>query len=1003
MANINDVLINIQDLTNKNLKILEALNDSFYTTREHISLELNNSTYTLPSFISLENKINTLSDNFYNLINAPKTGEAAFVFDSGTQKIQMKSFTNTPLPLDTPTLGELFEVEQNDVLKDFLTPMPYVKWDISSLPADIKYINVKKLIPKNDILRNRISSLTDITYGNVYKTLADMTEDTDYVVYDTLVRCPLKNGIADGEYTIASVSDKTINTNLDEFYTIKLNENLTYKIKNGTIQKDMKVGDKLVTVDDKTGFEIIELSKEKKELYVQVLGGAYYDLTVYDPVTNLDSSKLRILQETTELSDSYLKIPLEEDSMIVVFVAPVNELNVQAPWSNGLIINTDNLSTTYNDVQYRFRDFYNIFVNNIGDTLMEVSAMMSNYLNNYTKAEWDNISSMKPTIDPDCLKIVPVSTHFATSEPVEKIRKLYQQINDVKQQISAQVAKVAALNQKAASTTYSASSGISQLTQANIASANTELTNLRNTECALEMELSTTANSITSPIEEDKYRIRGYFDYDSFQSTNSSPDIVKIELQYRYRTTGQYADRSLSLNNGKFIYSEWISMDSPYRKKLADNDGFRMVYELEPNNNLNDEPSWNQIDIPISQGEYVEMKLRVLYDLGRPFVEAWSDWSDTIEYTFPAGFVFQKSINSIIKENNEANYQNMINNTLSANGITNHVSNQVPSDGSGIVYYHQPDNIASGFRNESTNQVISLRDKLFDMTNKINELETLVLGLETPIEVSIAQGANEYLISPYNNNTIIVPNYDNNPNQYDDKWRFVQYILRIKNISQSPVRLYSLFRGPSGSELIDTNIGSIGDINDYIYAEDTLQLSPKLIVADEIQEQVRNQVLYFRVRDAYDHTLYYGEGNQLNANNKLCGNRGDDNANDGYIHYISAAAPTEAGAMLYPVLKNISDISIPANSTQNYYKLNIGESLEIPLTFDYYLTSGSDGLNKIEKTIAIDLKYSLYQDTVNYKILFKATKQVQSAELIQDAITADTITYNSVIGGNTSK
>ena len=333
MATIHEVLAEIQDLTNQNLKILTALNDSFYTSKEHISLELNNNTYVLPSFLSLENKINTLSDDFYNLVNAPKTGEAAFVFDGTTQKIQMKGFSNTPLPLSVDADLRNFYIEKNDVLKDFLTPLPYVKWNISSLPMDINKVNVKKIIPKNSTLRSTIQGLTDPTYGNVYKTLANYVEDVDYIMYDTVMQVPLIDGTATGTYTIAEVSDKRIDQYLDEWYTIRFNEDLTYTIKNGTIQKDFKVGDRLVTFDDKSCFEITSLARERRTVEVKALGGAYYDLTVYDS-SDLDTAKMRILLQNDEITDKYLKVPLEEDDYVCIFLAPINELSVQAPWSD---------------------------------------------------------------------------------------------------------------------------------------------------------------------------------------------------------------------------------------------------------------------------------------------------------------------------------------------------------------------------------------------------------------------------------------------------------------------------------------------------------------------------------------------------------------------------------------------------------------------------------------------------------------------------------------------
>jgi len=1023
MATIHEVLAEIQDLTNQNLKILEALNDSFYTSREHVSVEINNNTYTLPSFLALENKVNTLSDNFYNLVNAPKTGEAAFVFDGATQRIQMKGFSNTPLPLNVSAEDGKFYVEKNDVLKDFLTPLPYIKWNITELPIDIKHVNVRKVIPKNSGLRNLISNLVDPTYGNVYKTLVNYVEDEDYVMYDTVMDVPIIDGIADGTYTIAEVSDKIIDQNLEEYYTIRFNEDLTYKIKNGTIQKDFKLGDVLVTYDDKSSFEIIGLSKERRTVEVKVKGGAYYDLTVWD-VADLDSSKMRILQQQEEVTDHYLKVPLEEDDYVCIFLAPINELNIQAPWSKALRVDTSNLVGEFNDNNYKYQDFYKLFVNNIGDTLLEVSSMMSNYINNYTNAEYTSLVNMTPALDPNCFKIIEINTHIANSEPVAKIRKLYQQISDTKQKVSAQVAKISSLNEQMASTTYATNSAVSNMINNNLAAANRELTNLRNTECALQLELSSTANSSDTPIQNAKYHIRGYYDYESFQDSNNTPEIVKIEVQYRYRSSGQYTDRSLILNDGKFIYSEWKSMESPYRKKIGYHDGVMMRYEWSPNNDMNDEPSFNQIDIPIKQGEYVEMKIRVLYDLGRPFVEVWSNWSDVLDYTFPADFVFQKDVATIIQENMQENFKNQITNTLDSNGITRHVSNQVPSDGSGITYFHQPDNIASGFRTESDNKIISLRDKLFEMTNKIAELDALVNGIESPLTVTIQNGQSEIEVFSSSDNSIIVPSYNANENYLNDagtsKYRLAQFIIKIANTSKYPVRLYSLFRGPAATDLLPTTRG-LGEVSDYLSVDsNNTAITPFIWVnsggssstSGEPSIQKMNQIVYFRILDAYDGiTTFYSadapqattiRGNKIYNYNTFINGTYTIGANGSmkYMKYDDNDPVDDIGAFCYPIVNTINDISIPVTDSHvNFFRLDIGESIMIPINFEYYLKS-TDGSNSIQKTISFDIKHSLYQPAENYKVTFKANYGLVAREILQNAITENTLAasaeYHSV-------
>ena len=58
MATVTDYLIKLQDLTQQNLDILKAINESFLTNKAHLSTTISGVTYSMPSFLALENKIN---------------------------------------------------------------------------------------------------------------------------------------------------------------------------------------------------------------------------------------------------------------------------------------------------------------------------------------------------------------------------------------------------------------------------------------------------------------------------------------------------------------------------------------------------------------------------------------------------------------------------------------------------------------------------------------------------------------------------------------------------------------------------------------------------------------------------------------------------------------------------------------------------------------------------------------------------------------------------------
>ena len=54
MASVTNCLDQIQELTRKNLEILQTLNDSFFTKQNHLAVNIGENQYVIPSFISCQ-------------------------------------------------------------------------------------------------------------------------------------------------------------------------------------------------------------------------------------------------------------------------------------------------------------------------------------------------------------------------------------------------------------------------------------------------------------------------------------------------------------------------------------------------------------------------------------------------------------------------------------------------------------------------------------------------------------------------------------------------------------------------------------------------------------------------------------------------------------------------------------------------------------------------------------------------------------------------------------
>jgi hypothetical protein len=148
-----------------------------------LTANVDNNTYVIPSFISLENKINSLTENFNNLVYAPKTGEATFNFDGGSQTIELKGFSCTPesLLLNKP---ENFEVENNQIFIEFDILATLSQREVKSLPiikslqeGEDKKVNTSAIsvyaCNKGDTLWD-ISKRLGVSEDDVLKTNKDL-------------------------------------------------------------------------------------------------------------------------------------------------------------------------------------------------------------------------------------------------------------------------------------------------------------------------------------------------------------------------------------------------------------------------------------------------------------------------------------------------------------------------------------------------------------------------------------------------------------------------------------------------------------------------------------------------------------------------------------------------------------------------------------------------------------------------------------------------------------
>ena len=453
MKSVTDYMIKLQELTQQNLDILSTINDSFFTKYDHLTVKVGENHYVIPSFLSLESKINSLQSNFDNLVRATDRGEAFFNMDGNSRAIEVRSYESAPNPISLNPIKE-FEYEQNNIFKDFVTPVPFINLNVHSIPNDISQVLVKKVIPLAYELKNifkkylyvepsgdptsgRYESSVQYSYKDLHKVLEGYNKNIDYIEYDSTINLPIRKNIGNATYVVESIINDWIDENLINYMTIKLrsnlddpiySNNLKYKLFDETIEVPLKIGDQLVTYEGNAKMEITDIQTNENIITIKILHGEFLNLIASPADDNTstisDLSKIRFYSPISFDGDKYVKVPLEEDQYIFVSISPLNSrMNVQAPWGTGLVIDTYSLMNG----EQNFQTYYNENVRNIGDILFEMTSIMSNTLSSRTIEEYKSMTELKPVIDKNNLIVVQINSHLNDSESVKNLRNLYTQ------------------------------------------------------------------------------------------------------------------------------------------------------------------------------------------------------------------------------------------------------------------------------------------------------------------------------------------------------------------------------------------------------------------------------------------------------------------------------------------------------------------------------------------------------------------------------------------------
>ena len=820
---IKEYYIQLKQIADNAVTLLNGINSSFTSYSPEVNIQLVNSdntvqTIKIPSFLYLENKIEELETSMNLLFNLPKSGEAWFTKEANMFKLNMvQSNVAPPVPVINYDVNSGFNIKDNNFFKDLVSPKTYLKCDISNLQNNIQQILVKKIILHNKSLIDDIFADTSLTSYNDFKEkLYLMSEGVDYSEYDSKIDVPIKEVKYESRFEILDIPQDTENPTPDEdsnslVYTLRLNTLYYYDVNDHSIAYKLKVGDCLTLQNNYNIYKVLELNEyvsydneNNKEFIVklQEVNGHM----ILDTINSNSDMWLTLYTDPTEVLNKYVEIPLEENPYIVIFVSSIYN-NVKSNWSNAIKLNLNSIMIQDGSNGYiSYIDYYNKYCKNLGDIIYSIGDVAYAQLVEYSNEQLKELT-MGKTIkelvtgslgkeNNSVLSITAINTHLVDDEISNNLASLYKQKIELNNELTNINGSIDSTYNQLINTDFSLDSSVSQLyLKTQLDTYYTERLKYQQQILSIINNINLIKNDIVG-YDELKYRIRGVTNAQDITESGVESDItaylkstygtkcqlIGLEVEYKYKNIK--SNTSTVQNNSNTIFTDWIRVNNIEKQRYLKFSDESNAYTIEFTNydtNANI-IKWNQIDIPISVGEDVVIRIRYKYSIGQPFINLYTPWSDEVTVTYSSEDAANITDISAILESNE---KDLINSKflseLINGGYQEHITNKIIDNSQ--VYYHMPENIYSGF-NTAENKLISLKDKLIDMENSINEYKAYINNeLASEYKVFLQYDDNMIELSKNTLNTI---NFKNQFNNYDSFIRKDMNLV-IKNIHQLTV------------------------------------------------------------------------------------------------------------------------------------------------------------------------------------------------------------------------
>ena len=616
-SSLSEILSTFMGIHQNILNILTRLSESTMTNADKVDFSLTSSdgssqNFTVPSYSSLLRKMNHIEDNMTRLNNIKnrELGKPIFGQESISEPDKITGMSN-------PTL---FEYKPNWYLDNFINPMMYINLDVTKwVDPQSKYLISKRLILNLDTkdkqlyYQNQFEETEEVlSYDTVISKL-----DTMSITYEvdeeqhTLPALVLQNS---GAFTVLGMSKDIIESDYYSFVRKYSFASIEYTDTVSEITKLLQVGDKLITSTGETEYEVVAVDQTTLEVNLGLRAG-------FEVVT-FAADTLRISSSVGGKKEAHVSVGPNETNIIFFKSTDPYYHTTSSSWGDGITFRSNDLMINLGGGQspINLKKFYDEMTQDF--TVILEGVAKENHIGSIYGVEPN-----APILLAENFIVDKVNKHRKGTENQEKIKLLFQNLSALQNELDALTILIAA-TPVADRVPLNAHKTI---LQGQIDATNVEITNI--TKSFGNGEYAVTP----------KYRTKGFWAIPEkmFHEKTGAQEIVQFDVAYRYldlhkAPTGvakvEYEDSTGDTINAAF--SEWTEVTTTLRKKSFNELLDKMVWATEDPTN-SDQININQIDIPISHNEKVEIKVRAITEAGYPSNPTRSAWSNTVVIDFP--------------------------------------------------------------------------------------------------------------------------------------------------------------------------------------------------------------------------------------------------------------------------------------------------------------------------------------------------------------------------------